>query len=48
MRTVTAKIIKKFDVSFAPGEDGSALMNESKDIFTTELADMYLSFKPRK
>ncbi|KAF2501920.1 putative P450 monooxygenase [Lophium mytilinum] len=48
VRTVTAKLITKFDVSFAPGEDGSTLLEESKDIFTTELGDMFLCFKLRK
>jgi tryprostatin B 6-hydroxylase len=45
---VTAKLLTKFDVSFAPGEDGTTLLEDSKDIFTTELGDMFLCFTPRK
>ena len=31
LRTLTAKILLEYDVSFAPGEDGSRLENDSKD-----------------
>jgi len=48
LRNVTARIMTEFDVEFAPGEDGSALMAESKDVFTMELAPMELVFTKRK
>lgn len=34
LRSVTALLVSKFDVTFAPGEDGSALVNKSLDAFT--------------
>ncbi|KAK2778748.1 hypothetical protein FQN52_005483 [Onygenales sp. PD_12] len=48
VRSVVAKLVTEFDVGMAPGEDGSKLINETKDIFTLELADLFLSFKPRQ
>jgi hypothetical protein len=36
-----------FDVSFALGEDGSNLLEGSRDHFTLGLADFNLEFKPR-
>lgn len=46
LRTLTARILLEFDVQFAPGEDGTKLLNESKDHFTVTMADMELLFKP--
>lgn len=48
LRTVTAQLLDQFDVEFADGEDGSALMNDSIDHFTTGLAPLRLKFKVRK
>jgi cytochrome P450 family 628 len=48
LRNVTARIVTEFDIKFAPGEDGSALMEESKDVFTMELAPMEVIFTKRK
>lgn len=48
LRTVTALLITKFDVSFAPGENGSNLLEKSEDYFTIGLADLMLQFAPRK
>jgi tryprostatin B 6-hydroxylase len=48
LRQVTAKLITIFDVSFAPGEDGKKLLNDSEDYFTIGLADLNLQFKLRK
>lgn len=48
LRTVTALLIAKFDVSFAPGENGSNLLEKSEDYFTVGLADLMLQFTPRK
>ena len=43
-----ARLVMSFDIAFAPGEDGSKLLNESKDGFTMIVADMYLLLTPRK
>lgn len=48
LRSVVARVVTSFDVNFAPGEDGRALMEESKDTFTMELAPMELTFTKRK
>lgn len=48
LRTVTALLVTKFNVSFAPGENGSALLDKSEDYFTIGLADLMLQFTPRK
>ncbi|TVY35049.1 Cytochrome P450 monooxygenase [Lachnellula subtilissima] len=48
LRSVVARIVTEFDTKFAPGEDGRALMEESKDTFTMELAPMELVFTKRK
>ncbi|KAH7333161.1 cytochrome P450 monooxygenase-like protein [Rhexocercosporidium sp. MPI-PUGE-AT-0058] len=47
LRTVTALLVSKFDVSFAPGEDGSALLEKSEDYFTIGLKGLMLQFKAR-
>jgi cytochrome P450 family 628 len=48
LRTVIAKLILEFDMSFAPGEDGRALLEDSEDVFTTACAKLELVFTPRK
>ncbi|KIX94699.1 uncharacterized protein Z520_09745 [Fonsecaea multimorphosa CBS 102226] len=48
IRSVTAQILLNFDVSFAPGEDGTTLLEKTLDTFTMELAPLNLCFKPRK
>lgn len=48
LRTVTALLITKFNVSFSPGENGSNLLEKSEDYFTIGLADLNLQFTPRK
>jgi cytochrome P450 len=47
IRTIVAKIIMAFDVRFADGEDGMALMLKSRDHFTLGLADLNLVFEKR-
>lgn len=47
IRTLVAKIVMHFDIHFAPGEDGSNLLEKSKDHFTLGLADLNLIFKQR-
>lgn len=47
LRTVTALLVSKFDVSFAPGEDGNTLLEKSEDYFTIGLKELMLQFKAR-
>ncbi|KAH5838403.1 hypothetical protein HBI93_070150 [Parastagonospora nodorum] len=45
LRLAIVGLVSKFDVSFSPGEDGRALMEESKDWFTWGAADLNLGFR---
>ena len=47
LRTVCALLVSKFDVSFAPGEDGMRLLEKSEDYFTIGLESLMLQFKAR-
>ncbi|KAK5957815.1 hypothetical protein OHC33_001004 [Knufia fluminis] len=47
VRTITSQIVDQFDVSFAPGEDGSTLLMKTRDHFTLGLAELRLCFKRR-
>jgi cytochrome P450 len=47
LRTVITQILDRFDVSFAKGEDGSALMDNTIDHFTLGLAPLKLRFAER-
>ena len=40
LRTMLAKIVLEFDMEFAPGEDGSALLEKTKDYFVLGLAEL--------
>ena len=48
LRTVIALLVTGFDVEFAPGEDGTNLLENTKDCFTMAMADLYLQFKLRE
>ena len=48
LRTLTARVLMEYSVTFAPGEDGSRLLNKSKDHFTISLAPLDLVFTPTK
>jgi cytochrome P450 len=48
IRTLTARILLEFDVSFAPGEDGSRILTQTKDHFTVDPGQLDLVFTPRK
>jgi len=48
IRTLVARIVMSFDVSFAPGENGSNLLEKSRDHFTLGLEDLNLGFKRRE
>ncbi|KAK5627603.1 hypothetical protein RRF57_003318 [Xylaria bambusicola] len=47
LRAVISKAVLEFDISFAPGETGRALLEDSKDIFTMSLAKLELCFTKR-
>jgi len=38
LRTVVTRIILEFDVAFAPGEDGSRILTQTRDHFTVGLS----------
>lgn len=44
LRTVTARIISKFDLKLADGEDGHRLMYETKDHFTVDPGHLDIVF----
>ncbi|KAI1755314.1 cytochrome P450 [Xylaria castorea] len=48
LRAVISKSVLEFDISFAPGETGRTLLEESKDIFTMSLAKLELCFTKRQ
>jgi tryprostatin B 6-hydroxylase len=47
LRTVLSKMVLEFDVAFAPGEDGTRLLTESKDNFTMSNAELNLIWTER-
>lgn len=47
LRTVVAYLVTAFDVKFAPGEDGTRLLNDSKDFFTISTSDLEVIFTRR-
>lgn len=48
LRISIAKLVLAFDIGFAPGEDGTALMMDTMDCFTQILAPMKIIFTERK
>ncbi|OCK86317.1 cytochrome P450 [Lepidopterella palustris CBS 459.81] len=47
IRTVIARLLMSYNVSFAPGEDGSNLLEKTRDHFSLGLADLNLVFTER-
>lgn len=47
MRMLTAKLLLKYDVAFAPKEDGSRLLYGTLDHFTLSIGDLDLVFTER-
>lgn len=45
LRTLTTRIVLKFDMALAPGEDGKRIMYETKDHFTVDLGQLDITFK---
>ncbi|KAK1058016.1 hypothetical protein LTR12_000027 [Friedmanniomyces endolithicus] len=46
LRTVVTRIILEFDVAFAPGEDGSRILTQTRDHFTVTPGELNLVFTP--
>ncbi|RDL29909.1 Uncharacterized protein BP5553_10536 [Venustampulla echinocandica] len=46
--SVVSRIILHFDVSFGVGETGERLLKDTKDVFTLEVAPLYLNFVKRR
>lgn len=47
LRSVTANLLRQFDISFAPGEDGTTIEEDSVDCFTTNVGKLDVKLTPR-
>ncbi|KAL8793721.1 MAG: hypothetical protein Q9195_003662 [Heterodermia aff. obscurata] len=47
LRIVTALLVSRYEISFAPGEDGTSLFRDMKDAFTAAPGDLRLVFQRR-
>ena len=47
LRAVVARLLWRFDVALAPGEDRARLRKESRDVFAMVCGPLMLSFTPR-
>lgn len=47
LRAVASQIVRKYDVSLAPGQDPQAFLDGRRDTFTLALGPLHLVFKPR-
>lgn len=47
LRSVTANLLRLFEVRFASGEDGRAMEEESRDCFTTNVGKLDVRLVPR-
>lgn len=47
IRTVTSMLVTRFDISLAPGDDGSDLILNSKDAFVCRIGRLSLVFRDR-
>ena len=48
LRFVTALLVSKYDITFAPGEDGTRCWRDMKDQFTAAPGKLELVFTPRE
>ena len=48
LRIVTALLASKYDISFAPGEEGMRVVNDTTDQFTASPGPLQLVFRQRK
>lgn len=47
LRAVASQIVRKYDVSLAPGQDPQAFLDGRRDTFTLALGPLHLVFEPR-
>lgn len=47
LRSVTANLVRSFEMSFAEGEDGSAVEKKSRDCFTTNVGKLDVRLRSR-
>jgi cytochrome P450 len=47
LRSVTANLIRCFEMSFADGEDGQEILTKSRDCFSTNVGKLDVRLKPR-
>jgi Zn-dependent M32 family carboxypeptidase len=47
LRSVTANLIKLFELDFAEGEDGKEILEKSRDCFTTNVGKLDVRLKAR-
>lgn len=47
LRIVTALLLSKYEIAFAPGEDGTRCWQDMKDQFTAAPGKLELLFTPR-
>lgn len=47
MRLVIARLVKRFHIRFAPGEDGQRVMRDLRDQFTSNPGGLTLVFDQR-
>ena len=48
LRIVTATLLREFDVSFAPGDDGTELLEDTRDAFASAPGKLELVFQARQ
>ena len=48
LKTVMPLLVSRFDVRLAPGEDGTNLLENSKDAFTLRMGELRVIFEERK
>ncbi|EMD97546.1 hypothetical protein COCC4DRAFT_203974 [Bipolaris maydis ATCC 48331] len=48
MRSVVANLVRSFEITFADGEDGSAIASRSRDCFTMKVGDLDVKLTPRQ
>jgi cytochrome P450 len=47
LRSVTANLMRSFEMSFADGEDGEEILSKSRDCFSTNVGKLDVGLKPR-
>jgi cytochrome P450 len=47
LRSVTANLMRLFEISFAEGEDGREILDKSRDCFTTNVGKLDVKLRPR-